>query len=470
MVICDNKKIREEISMKFPNEDKIILTSEYCSGKDYLKDNPSRNHTYYFYYDEMIWNMEEEQHVLALQDKLCSNKDYMTAKTYNEFLMIVTHVKGHSKWLHYPRELQIEHTNKCNARCIMCGHHNVDKSKCTDIDDVVFKNLEKFLPFCKYVGLHGYGEPFLTKKLKEYFEIYKKYNVRLYTNTNLSYVTDDMIPYIDELFDELNVSFDSPNKETYESIRINLSFDSVVSNIKKIRKHCPNVKLNLFAVVMRQNIDELKDLVKFAYELGFSRVSLSEMISLPENGNSSDAPGCYPHVFSTNLIEALQKANELGIELYFPKEAVIDCDSEKEDEERKLLNALKNKQQGSIEGIIEKTDKNLLFSREKLREKDICNSLHNCSGICDVFYGQMYCSLDGKIALCCVDGFHYSCNIKDINTIRDYWRTPEVQYVINAFAKGILPGVCNNCNYIALNHLKLLNVSDRKKYIDMINY
>jgi len=46
MVICDNKKIREEISMKFPNEDKIILTSEYCSGKDYLKDNPSRNHTY----------------------------------------------------------------------------------------------------------------------------------------------------------------------------------------------------------------------------------------------------------------------------------------------------------------------------------------------------------------------------------------------------------------------------------------
>lgn len=470
MVICDNQKTCKKISLDFPSDDKIILTPEYLSGKEYLKDNPSKCHTYYFYYDGQIWNMEDEEQVLTIQKLLCSKEDYLTAKIYNEFLMMITYIKGHSKWLHYPKEIQIEHTNRCNARCIMCGHYNADKRKCTDIEDDVFNELEKFLPFCKYVGLHGYGEPFITKKLKDYLEIYKIYKVRLYTNTNLSYITDEVLPYIAELFDELNVSFDSPFKETYESIRLNLSFDKVVDNIKKIRQQCPNVKLNLFAVVMRQNMEELEALIEFAYKMGFSQVSLSEMITLNENENNLDAPGCYPQVFSKNLTLASKKAKELGIEIYFPKEAIIACDIEKEKEERKLLNKLKNKKHTELETSTADNDKNLLFSREKLMEQDVRNGVHKCTGICDVFFGQLYCSLDGKLALCCVDGYHYSCNVKDINTIQEYWETTEVQFVRDAFNKGVLPKVCNNCNYIALNRLKQLQISDRKKYIDMINY
>lgn len=469
MILCEDAKKRKEILQNISDDNIVILTSEYLPGKEYLQNNPSKNYVYYFYYDRQIWSMEEDERILELQERLRVSEDYVTAKTYNEFLMLVTYLKKKSTWLHYPKEIQIEHTNKCNARCIMCGHYNADKEKCSDIEADVFGKIEKFLPFCKYVGLHGYGEPFLTNRIEEYFEIYKKYNVKLYTNTNFSHITDNMLPYIAELFDELNISFDSPNKETYETIRKNLSFDKVINNIKRVKKYCPNVKLNLFAVVMRQNIDELEDLVVFAYKMGFSQITLSEMIALPENGNFLDAPGCYPHVLSTNLLKASDKAKELGIRLHFPAEAILIRDNEKENEERKLLNKIKHAKQleaAELSGV----DRNLLFSRKKITEKDIYSNLHNCMGICDVFYSQMYCSLDGKLALCCVDGFHYLCDIKSISTMREYWNTKEVKNVRKAFEMGTLPAVCGNCNFIALNRLKLLKISDRKRYINMINH
>ena len=395
-------------------------------------------------------------------------QDYRVAKIYNEFLCYVTRVKKIDEWLFYPCEIQIEHTNRCNARCIMCGHYNVDKSKCTDIDDEVFYKLEKFLPFCKYVGLHGYGEPFLVKRLKEYFEIYKKYGVKVYTNTNLSYIPDDILPYISELFDEINISFDSPKKETYESIRKNLSFETVVNNIKKIKRYCPKVKLNLFAVVMRQNMDEMEELVEFAAEMGFSAITLSEMIALPENENYVDTPGCYPIVFSNNLVKALKKATCLGIDIHLPTEAILTEETVDENNERKILEKIKSETADESPSETE-FNENLLFSRKIITEKDISGVTYSCKGICDVFFSQMYCSLDGKLALCCVDGFHYLCDVSSIDSIEEYWKTKEVMLVRKAFKKGTLPSVCNNCNFIALNQLKWLKVSDRKKYIDCIN-
>lgn len=467
MIICENHEILREVSRRFNDEGTIILTTEYWSGKQYLKNNPSKDDIYYFYYDKEIWNMESRDSIIKLQNLLCEKEDYNTAKVYNEFLMLVTHLKGNSEWLYYPKEIQIEHTNKCNARCIMCGHYNVDKKYCTDISQPVFNALEKFLPFCKHVGLHGYGEPFLTKNLIEYFKVYQKYNIRLYTNSNLSYISDEMLPYISELFDVINVSCDSPDERTYEYIRKGLSYKKFIENIEKVKKNCPNVQLNLFAVLMSYNIDQIEDLIVFAHKYGFASVSLTEMISLKENDNHLDTAEQYPMLRNINLKKAIKKAKELGVEFYYPYEGIDGCIGDVE-HELDILEQRKSRMntEQKIEIIHEN---NLLFSRQEINVEKLSDAKHSCKGICDVFATQMYCSLDGNLALCCVDGFNYTENIMNINSAESYWNSRNVAAVRRCFEDGRLPRVCNNCNYIILDRLKSLKINDRSAYLQFVN-
>ena len=86
MIICENHEILREVSRRFNDEGTIILTTEYWSGKQYLKNNPSKDDIYYFYYDKEIWNMESRDSIIKLQNLLCEKEDYNTAKVYNEFL------------------------------------------------------------------------------------------------------------------------------------------------------------------------------------------------------------------------------------------------------------------------------------------------------------------------------------------------------------------------------------------------
>ena len=151
----DNKRL---CSLKqngiFSENGNVYLTSDFFSGKAYLKNCTEKTRHFYFYYDNKIWDMEDKSQIMSLQNLLLEKRDYKTAKTFNEFLCDVTHLNKHIEWLYYPIELQIEHTNRCNARCIMCGHFNADKSKCSDVSKDVFRKLEFILPFCRYKYQH----------------------------------------------------------------------------------------------------------------------------------------------------------------------------------------------------------------------------------------------------------------------------------------------------------------------------
>lgn len=63
----------------------------------------------------------------------------------------------------------------------------------------VFEKIREWLPFVRLVGLHRFGEPFLAKNLDFYLSEYHKYGVELYTNTNLSFIPDEVEDYYDDL-------------------------------------------------------------------------------------------------------------------------------------------------------------------------------------------------------------------------------------------------------------------------------
>ena len=186
IVLCENQDGIDKNLLNQLNENTVVFSSDYYAGKYFIKIQASNEYEYYYLYHNKLYSLEKSDDIKMLQQVFLASENYDEAKIFNEFLINISRIKGLDQWLFYPMIIQLEHTNHCNARCIMCGHANVDKQKCFDMSSDTFSKIEELLPFCKYVGLHGYGEPFLAKDLIGKFEIYKKYGVRLYANTNLS--------------------------------------------------------------------------------------------------------------------------------------------------------------------------------------------------------------------------------------------------------------------------------------------
>lgn len=457
IILCKHKEVIDEKMIDQIGENAVVFSSDYYIGKDFIKKRASSRFDYYYFYKGHLFSLGKADDIRLLQQQLLTGKDYDTAKNFNEFLINVTRIKKLKKWMFYPQIIQLEHTNRCNARCIMCGHANVDKNRCYDILDAVFEQIETFLPFCRYVGLHGYGEPFLTQKLQEKFEVYRKYNVRLYANTNLSILPQAYLPYIADLFDEINVSMDGFSKRTFEMIRRGLRFETVIENIRTLKKHCPEIVLNIYMTLMRQNILEADKAVFFAFENGAQKVVLSEMIPLDANHNHSDSLREYPAATSYMLEQAQKRAIELGIEIEFPQGWIGHYPEEmiiQQVERIKMLNA---KDIALNHETIVKDD-GLLFNRQLLTKSVLDGSGIRCKGICDVLLQQIYVDADGTMAACCVDGFHSIGNIMDFESTTEYWESDQVRLLRDSFGRGELPSICSHCNFITLERLKYLRI------------
>ena len=187
---------------------------------------------------------------------------------------------------------------------------------------------------------------------------------------------------------------------------------------------------------------------------------------MEENGNYGDVPGLYPNLLSQELKKACKRAKQLKVELHFPKEAIREKEENLE-QEQKRLHAQHGL--GEEEELSVRHDTNLLFDRQRIAREAETESIHRCKGICDVFSGQLYCTLDGRLAVCCVDGYHYTEELKKASSIKEYWQAPSVQMIRDCFQKKKLPSICNNCNFIILDQLKYLDVLDRKTYLETVN-
>ena len=442
-----------------PPESIVLLPEEsvYPETKWYLKSSDLPPASLYFFYAGCFWGMADRKDILKLQETMRMNKDYSCAKSFNEYLQIVSVSGKSNEWLFYPREIQIEHTNRCNGRCIMCPHTHIDKSVCRDMDESVFRRIERFLPFCRYVGLHGFGEPFLAKNIEACMERYRSYGIRLYTNTNLNYLPEMFIHYISDFFDELNISCDGDDEMSYSLIRKGLNFNVLVENIRRIRKNCPHVRLNLFVVAMRQNMGRLERIVRLAAKEGFESVHISNLVA--SDINMMDAPELHLKQYLLELRKAEDAAIEEGLGFFAPIiPASIDVDKKNDNSDMHKENPK------SRTTILSK------FQREQINEENVRTRRHRCKGLCDVLHKQMYCDIDGQIAVCCIDNHHYIVNICELSHPEQYWQSEGMLLLRSSFEEGYLPGVCEKCNYIALNALPNLSLTDKDKYMSLFNH
>jgi len=183
------------------------------------------------------------------------------------------------KWEKYPKEdivgdfplhVDIESTNACNLRCVMCGR-NFMKEKIGFMEWSLFKKIidecsENNLPSIK---LNYRGEPLMHPKIVDMVRYAKEKGIlEVQFNTNGLLLTEELSRKLIEAgLDRIIFSFDGAKKETYERIRTGSSYDRVLKNIRdfvRIRNEMggkrPCVRVQM--VLMEDTEKELDEYIK----------------------------------------------------------------------------------------------------------------------------------------------------------------------------------------------------------------
>jgi radical SAM protein with 4Fe4S-binding SPASM domain len=122
----------------------------------------------------------------------------------------------------------------------------------------------------KDLHLQGLGEPMMHPQFFDMVEYAVQKGIQVTTNSNLTLLGDKQAERcITSGLHSLHVSIDGATPTTYERIRVGSNFDRVISNLERLQlmrqqKQSASPHLQLVMVLMRQNLQELPDLVRLA--------------------------------------------------------------------------------------------------------------------------------------------------------------------------------------------------------------
>jgi radical SAM protein with 4Fe4S-binding SPASM domain len=223
----------------------------------------------------------------------------------------------------FPIHLDIEATNACNLKCIMCPRTDLVNAgtfwKIQRFDFEAYRRLvdegvQHGLCSIKYQYL---GEPLMNPQLVEMIEYAKQTGVLdVMFNTNATLLTEDMARrLIASGVDKVFFSFDSPYREQYNHIRVGADYDKVIHNIRRfmeIREEMGVLKpfTRVSMVVMKDNQQEqeafqelfapIVDAVAYVDYLDHSNQSNPDRMTIPKA--SRNGKFCCPQLWQRMFI------------------------------------------------------------------------------------------------------------------------------------------------------------------------
>lgn len=140
--------------------------------------------------------------------------------------------------LRYPRFIEIETVNACNARCPMCTIDDWQRHTPTMKDDLFRKISDDIIAHAnevRRVSLYRDGEPLLDKKLPDRVATLKQGGIRQVSiASNVSLLNEERSSALLEAgLDVIIMSIDSLEKQVFESIRVKLNFEEVLENAER---------------------------------------------------------------------------------------------------------------------------------------------------------------------------------------------------------------------------------------------
>jgi len=174
-----------------------------------------------------------------------------------------------------PKVLEFEISNSCNLECSMCNGYfssairkNREKLPAlkNPYDEKFVGQVSEFLPNLSDAKFLG-GEPFL---IDLYYKIWDKIienntNIRVHITTNGTILNTKVKNYLDKLNAGIVLSIETLNKERFETIRKNASYEIVLKNIEYFKDYAKKKKTYFALAVcpIQQNWMDIPELVEF---------------------------------------------------------------------------------------------------------------------------------------------------------------------------------------------------------------
>ena len=202
-----------------------------------------------------------------------------------------------------PFALSIEPTNCCNLHCPECpsGLKTLTRERGYIDRELFTKIIDQLHQSLLYLTFYFQGEPFLHPGFFEMVKYAKEKHIFVSTSTNGHFLSEfNANAAIGSGLDQLIISLDGIDQESYSSYRKGGSFEKVVDGIQKmttLKKEMGSVKPRVILqfLVLKPNQHEVEQVKRLGTWLGADKVSVkSAQFYNFENGNPlMPEPGRY---------------------------------------------------------------------------------------------------------------------------------------------------------------------------------
>jgi MoaA/NifB/PqqE/SkfB family radical SAM enzyme len=180
--------------------------------------------------------------------------------------------------------LYLETTNRCNLLCETCPRTFETLEPPADMSWDLFTKIVDQVPNLARVVLHGVGEPMLVKTLPAMIRYLKDRGIYVLFNTNGTLMQPRRFQeLIDSGLDELRVSLDAADRDSYLKVRGKDFFSRIVRHVGAFTAYqkqtgAPAPRVSLWLTGLKETVAQLPAFVRLAAEMGIKDVHLQRLV------------------------------------------------------------------------------------------------------------------------------------------------------------------------------------------------
>src|SRR5512132_1979427 len=190
----------------------------------------------------------------------------------------------------------LEVTNRCNLLCTTCPRTYEELEPPADMSWELFRSIVDQVPNLVRAVLHGVGEPMLVANLPRMVRYLKDRGIYALFNTNGTVLSErNGRALIAAELDELRVSLDASNRETFKAIRGRDYFGRIVRNVRGFRElqeregHA-KPQVSIWLTGLKETVKELPAFVKLAADIGVQEVYLQRLVFFDQSAFGKARP------------------------------------------------------------------------------------------------------------------------------------------------------------------------------------
>jgi MoaA/NifB/PqqE/SkfB family radical SAM enzyme len=217
--------------------------------------------------------------------------------------------------------LYLEVTNRCNLLCETCPRTFETLEPPADMSWSLFTRIVDQYPTIARVVLHGVGEPMLVKELPRMIRYLKDRGTYVLFNTNGTLLQPKKFQgLIDCGLDELRVSLDAADRETYLKVRGKDFFQRIVRDVGKFIAYqaaagATSPRVSLWLTGLKETVAQLPDFVRLAARMGVREVHLQRLVFDDAGYGMARAESSLFEQTRADEQTAIEAAQAIGVDL-----------------------------------------------------------------------------------------------------------------------------------------------------------